>query len=300
MGRSCSGPGEADHRHGQDARHGQPAPGPGAPTVTASATTPARAARPASSSACAAAGGYPASGPGSRPADPGEPPTGTARCPRPRQVGLPRAKEQHQGAEHSGQRMRESRADRDPGRSGGDHQQQPAGQHRDARGADGAPQLTPRRAAPISSRLAGAAPARPTRWARVRVPAVAGKLAYRSAMAVAPGPPGGQLRGGQDGHAEDELPGADPPAGVPPQRFRRSRSRTQTTAPPASSPASTSRLRTSSDASTLARPAPSASGARGRCGQACLVVAGHSGVGVGTPVRPRDGHRAPAAWDSSR
>ena len=36
--------------------------------------------------------------------------------------------------------------------------------------------------------------------------AVAGKLAYRSAMAVPAGPPGGQLRGDQDGHAEDELP----------------------------------------------------------------------------------------------
>ena len=32
-------------------------------------------------------------------------------------------------------------------------------------------------AAAISSRLAGAAPARPARWATVRVPAVAGKLA---------------------------------------------------------------------------------------------------------------------------
>src|SRR5262249_56219593 len=39
-------------------------------------------------------------------------------------------------------------------------------------------------AAAISSRLAGAAPTRLNKWARGRVPAVAGKLAYRSPMAL--------------------------------------------------------------------------------------------------------------------
>ncbi|HEY6311126.1 MAG TPA: hypothetical protein VIY52_10020 [Streptosporangiaceae bacterium] len=38
---------------------------------------------------------------------------------------------------------------------------------------------------------------------------------------VPPGPPGGQLRGREDGHGEDELPLADLPGGVPPQRLQR-------------------------------------------------------------------------------
>ena len=42
-------------------------------------------------------------------------------------VGLLEGNEQRQGGEHSGQRMREPRADRDPGRAGGDDQQQPGG-----------------------------------------------------------------------------------------------------------------------------------------------------------------------------
>ena len=76
-------------------------------------------------------------------------------------------------------------------------------------------------AAPISSRPAGTAPARPTSWATVRVLAVTGKLAYNSAQAVPPGPPGGELRGDQHGEAENELTEPDLPGGVPPQRFRR-------------------------------------------------------------------------------
>jgi len=220
-GPQLQGTREADHRHGDDAGRRQPAPGPGAADGHRERRDPGQDGQ---------AGQFhrvPASGrvPGQRGGQATELIRETLprvqpypRCPR--QVGLPGANEQRQGTEHSGQRMREPRADRDPGRSGGDHQQQPAGQHRDARSADGPSELHHHggggdqqqaggRGSRQAGQVGGSAGAGRGREAGVQV-----------RHAVAPGPPGGQLRGDQDGHAEDELPEPDPPADVPPQRFR--------------------------------------------------------------------------------
>ncbi len=82
-------------------------------------------------------------------------------------------------------------------------------------------------AAPSSSRLAGTAPARPARWARVRVLAVAGKLAYRSAMASRRARPAASCAATRTVMARTSCPHADPPGGVPPQRLPPGQIRTQ-------------------------------------------------------------------------
>ena len=65
MGRSCRAPAKQITATAAIPAAASPARARARLTVTASATIPARTARPASSSACAPAGGYPASGPGS-------------------------------------------------------------------------------------------------------------------------------------------------------------------------------------------------------------------------------------------
>ena len=155
---------------------------------------------------------------------------------------------------------------------------------------------------PISTRLAGTAPSQADQLGQGPRAGCGREAAVQLGHAVPAGPPGRQLGGDQHGQAQDQLPVADPPGGGPPARLRRPDADPYTTAAPATSPASTSRLRASSPASTTAR------------------LATVRAAGLGPPVtpgrarqrrrgrRPRrrggpasgGGHRAPAAWDSSR
>jgi hypothetical protein len=178
--------------------------------------------------------------------------------------------------------MRESRADRDSGRSGGDHQQQSACQHRDARGADGAAPLDHHGSGADQQQAGG-------RGSRQADQVGGGPGAGRGREAgvqvrhgVSPGPPGVQLRGGQEGHAEDELPSADPPADVPPQRFRRSDEEPDHE----STGHQPRRYQHAADHQPRLHPGQ----AQHHPQPGSLRARGDAGVD----------HRAPAAWDSSR
>ena len=85
------------------------------------------------------------------------------------------------------------------------------------------------------------------------MPAVAGKLAYRSAMALRRGRPAASCAATRTAMPRTSWP---PPISQSARHHNGSagRVKSQITRAPASSPASTSTLRASSDASTLARP----------------------------------------------
>ena len=131
------------------------------------------------------------------------------------------AEEQRQCTEYSGQRMGESRADRDTDGPGREHQQQPACQYRDARRADGAPELYHHRCRGHEQQAGGHGPGQAGQMGEGAGTGRGREAGVQVRHCVAPGPPGGQLRGDQDGHGEEELPEPDPPAGDPPQRFCR-------------------------------------------------------------------------------